>query len=216
MSRITNWKKHDPFENVLFEFPIRRDNESISLDRLSHKYFGQCWTLTKESDLMWQMYRYRYAENGGVVKLETTIGDLLNSISELNFVHIGKVKYLSKPKLISHSKYLRDNFENLLQFDGGTGRVIAEMLLIKRFPYHQEKEVRLLVNRIDLQKNDCIPSFLNHKVKIEKLISKVVFDPTFSDKDFSKEKSKLKIINSNLKIIRSNLYKLDTIDFFIV
>lgn len=26
LSRITHWQKHDPFENVLFEFPIEMSN----------------------------------------------------------------------------------------------------------------------------------------------------------------------------------------------
>ncbi len=210
ISRISRWQKHDPFENVLFQFPILNRSEVIHLDQLPRHYFGQCWTLTKESDLMWQMYRHRYANKGGVVKLESTVEGLLKSVSSLNFSYIGKVKYLKKDKLISLSKSIRTNFENILINDMGRGRAIAEMLTVKRFPYHQEKEVRLIVRKED---DKIFADHFDHETIIESFVSRIVFDPVFTDDDFRNKKIEISRINKNLKMIRSELYKLAVIDF---
>lgn len=55
MSRISGREEHDPFENVLFKFPMISGGEHVGLSQLPRPYFAQCWTLTKESDLMWQL-----------------------------------------------------------------------------------------------------------------------------------------------------------------
>lgn len=210
LTRISKWEEHDPFENVLFKFPMVRGKELIGLNQLPRHYFAQCWTLTKESDLMWQLYRERYAERGGAVKLESTVGDLLNSVSMLNFSHVGKVKYLTKDKLITHSKRVRNNFEDILMNDMGRGRAIANMLLVKRYPYHQEKEVRLVVR---LEDEDKYEKYFDHKTVIEDFISRVVFDPICKEIEFRQKKMDVLNVNDKLKIIRSELYKLKHDDF---
>lgn len=210
ISRISRWEEHDPFENVLFKFPLVQGKEKVHLDQLPRHYFAQCWTLTRESDLMWQLYRQRYAKQGGVVKLESSIEGLLNSVSSLNFSYVGKVRYLTKEKLIDHSRNNRKNFESILMNDAGRGNAIAKMLLVKRYPYHQEKEVRLIVR---IEEESRYGNYYDHKTTNESFISRVVFDPKLKDDEFRRKKIEILNIKDNLHLIRSELYKLKYDDF---
>lgn len=205
ISRISGWEEHDPFENVLFKFPLVRGNEQVHLIQLPKHYFAQCWTLTRESDLMWQLYRQRYGQNGGVVKLESTVKGLLQSVSSLDFTYVGKVRYLTKDKLITHSRDIRNNFENILISDAGKGQAVAEMLLVKRYPYHQEKEVRLIAR---IEEESKYEKYFDHKTNIENFVSRIVFDPKLKDNEFRDKKNEILKFNNRLKMIRSELYKL--------
>lgn len=212
LSKVTSWKTFDPYENVLFEVPIKSNNDIIHLSELSRHYYAQCWSLEKESDVMWQLYRSRYINKGGAVKIESTIGDLLNSCSSEDFKFIGKVDYLKISGLKKYSKKLRESFEDVLMSDGGTGKAIARQLLIKRFAYRFEREIRLLVPKFKFKNENNFPENFDYKVDPKTFIKKVVFDPLMDIPDFRLKKNMILKV-SKLSVIRSNLYKFDVSQF---
>lgn len=209
LTKITKWKEHDPYENVMFEFPIQNGRETIYLEDLSNHYYAQCWSLEKESDIMWQLYRHRYEKKGGVVKLETTVGRLLESCKKENFSFIGKVVYKKKRELIMQSHQLRDNIDKILFLDRGSGRGIAQELLVKRFAYRFEREVRLLLPRFDFKENNSFPSHYEYNIELGNFVKKIVFDPKMSLENFNKSRKKIHEINKKINVIKSNLYFVD-------
>ena len=214
LSKITSWRKYDPFEDVVCSVALKNhDNELVHFNKLTEHFYAQCWSLEVESDLMWQVYRKRYEKHGGAVKLQTSLKQLIDSCSEQNFVYLGRVKYLKKPELVGWAKNFRANIENELMFDGGSGKAVAKQLLIKRFPYRFEREVRLLIPDYKSKEENVFPDNYQYNIKSKDFIGKIVFDPLMDMKKFRKSKNNILELNNELRVIRSNLYKLKNDDF---
>lgn len=72
-------------------------------ERLNHqcmRYYGQCWSLTKDSDAMWRIY----SNHKDGVRIKTTVGKLISELEQTRGMiavvpYFGKVKYYSKMKL---------------------------------------------------------------------------------------------------------------------
>lgn len=72
-------KWDDPFENFMIEnAKYLFKGGRIHTTRDSDCCFGQCWTLTKESDAIWRIY----APNKDGVKVKSTIRILLRSLEK--------------------------------------------------------------------------------------------------------------------------------------
>lgn len=86
--------------------------------------------------------------------------------------------------------------------EGGIG--ICKSMLYKRYPFHHEKEIRLIYNTF----LNTDTSILKYDIKPIDLIDNIVFDPRLNLSDFKNKKSLLKEVGYDKLIIRSNLYKL--------
>ncbi len=215
LSKVSSWKKHDPFEDVICSIAKVNlaKNETIHFHKLTEHFYGQCWTTEIESEIMWQVYRARYSNKGGAVKIQTTIGNLKDTLDKHHSAYIGPVSYLRKAGLITLAKDFREKHEPYLLGDGGSGRNVAKLLLVKRYPYRFEKEVRLLFGDYESKGRQEFADYFSYRVDLEKMIQKVVFDPHMDIKSFHLKKRNIQKTQNNLKIVRSNLYKLVTNDF---
>ena len=120
----------DPFENfILNSTGVLPDGSEFQIG-FRDKYYGQCWTLTKESDALWRIY----SEKRNGVKIKSTIRKLFNPLFYNDDVHhkmngdeysvsafIGKVKYSGTPKLISMLKD-KDRMSNKIFDNTGWGQ----------------------------------------------------------------------------------------------
>ena len=134
--RPNKWQ--DPFENVFLQSRVKFPNGETESFVFHHDVYGQCWTLERSSDAMWQIY----STNRDAIRVRTTVGKL---ISSLRAVHgnmadvrcfIGRVKYQSVKELEEFGK-------NMFVWHSGT-EAIAHSLLVKRNAYKHENEVRLI------------------------------------------------------------------------
>ncbi|MFS4457882.1 hypothetical protein [Bdellovibrio sp. HCB2-146] len=218
-ARFTNpavWSAHDPYENVLFSIPCRQkgNSEKLSLNNLTRHFYAQCWTLSRESDLMWQVYNARYASNGGAIKIQTTIGLLLESQSH-DFMYLGKVKYLTKSDFISAYRIFTKGISKHLVEDAGSGRVVAERLCYKRYPYRAEKEVRLILSDFVARAQNPIPEHIFRKFDVNKVVQRIVFDPRMDPAEYQNKKRILIKKGFENSIIQSSLYSVNEADFIL-
>jgi hypothetical protein len=202
----------DPFENFILNATGKlRDGREFGFGS-RNSYFGQCWSLTKESDAMWRIYSP--LKDG--VKVKTTMRKLFDPLfavggdfeklngSRYNLSSfIGKVKYSSTNTLV---KMLKDESRMTGKLYDQSGWGQASTFFYKRWAFRHENEIRLIYNSpehnvYDVFKFDIRPS---------NLIEQIVFDPRMSEVDFQGYRNQVISWGFNNKIIQSGLYKLKT------
>lgn len=186
----------DPFENFILKIPVN-GHKSI----LRERGYGQCWSLTVESDAMWRIYSPD--KNG--VKIQTTTNKLFRSLYSAQTAYasiscyIGKVKYYSKKNI---DQIISDRIAGRKQFNGNIGQ--ARSLLFKRIAFRHEREIRLIFldphNKSDsnVYPYSCDPFFL---------IDRITFDPRMDQKLYKEYNNQLKKLGFKGTILQSGLYR---------
>lgn len=150
---------------------------------------------------MWRIYAP--SKNG--VKIQTTITNLYNSLyrstSEYPRMscYIGKVDYQSKNKLTALAKEVRSSGTSM-----GGSYYQAKSLLIKRFAFKHEEEVRLIYLDPRNQTEDNI-----HPYRFDPLlhVQAMTFDPRMGESLYRVYKKHIEGLGFTGKIIQSGLYK---------
>lgn len=202
----------DPFENFILNstgtFP---DGTQFTIGNRD-SFYGQCWSLTKESDAMWRIYS---PEKDGV-KVKTTIRKLFQPLFELGGVHrkmngneynltsfIGRVKYKGKKTLLEMLND-RERMSGKLYDQSGWGQ--ASTFYFKRWAFRHENEVRLMYNG----NNDTTANGNVFKFDFDPtlLIDEIVFDPRMESDDYESKKALTQSWGFHKRIIQSGLYKI--------
>jgi len=206
----------DPFENFILnstgQLPDGREFQIGFRDN----FYGQCWSLTKESDAMWRIYSPEKNKDYQGVKVKTTIrkiftplfreGGQYKKISGTSYnlsSFVGKVKYENTKSLISMLKD-EERMSGKIFDQSGWGQ--ASTFFYKRLAFRHEKEVRLIYN---FQKGNQFDTF---KFVIDPIetFDEIVFDPRMTDSNYNEKKNQLLKWGYTKKIIQSGLYKLKT------
>lgn len=196
----------DPFENLLLRCKVRDPTGELgSLEPIASGWYGQCWTLNRDSDAMWRIYS---PEKTGV-RAATTIKKLFSSIwnpsdkyRHLKYF-IGIVQYLDRAKI---EQFLATtSFTNLAV--GGQTHNFAETLCMKRKEFEHEKEVRILT--YDAEGNMGEKGVLNFPFDHQKILDGVTLDPRLLAPDFERIRMELKDSGCMLPIDQSELYKIN-------
>jgi len=213
---------HDPFENYILNskhfIKMHGNFEEIPLKNFSNALYGQCWTLTPESDAMWRLY----SQDGKGVRIKTSIEKIKEALdksrlfgqSKSDFVHaIGKVNYFSEQEIID---YVMKNNENKI-FQEELFNMIMKPFFIKRTSYSHESEIRVafLDKRINIADESTIhPTELKFDINPIEYIDEITFDPRISQEDFKRCHRELRILGYEGEINKSNLYEFPRFSFF--
>jgi hypothetical protein len=144
--RTSKWD--DPFENFFLRCNVQTENGELgSLKSIHDGWYGQCWTLHRDSDAMWRIYSH---DKEGI-RVSTTIRRLFSEVcdtkdefAKLKYF-IGAVRYQERAEIEEFIK--TTSFMDLAL--GGQADKFAQTLCIKRLEFSHEKEVRLLIQDID-------------------------------------------------------------------
>ncbi|SDK93130.1 hypothetical protein SAMN04487898_11353 [Pedobacter sp. ok626] len=204
----------DPFENFILGAQSSLPDGTPFNIGFRENYYGQCWSLTKESDAMWRIYspKDERGETSGV-KVKTTLRKLFTPMYNLGGNYqdqygqsynlssfIGKVKYASTPKLLG---MLNDKTRmgNKIFDQSGWGQ--ASTFYFKRWAFRHENEIRLIFrgenNAFDIFKIDIDPF---------DLFDEIVLDPRMTTEKANLAKEQIRAWGYNKKIIQSGLYKI--------
>ncbi len=204
---LVNPKKwDDPFENFIMNSTGELQNGEMFSIGFRENFYGQCWTLTRESDAMWRIYS---PQKDGV-RIRTTPRKLLKSLYNVSgntrdiSCYVGKVKYYTTKKL----KELLEKFGSKWILDN-TGAGQAQTFLFKRTPFKHENEVRIIYNSFGNLNSDIF----SYKIDPYELIDYIVFDPRIDYSIFKNKKSELKNLGFKKRIVKSNLYKAPNLSF---
>lgn len=191
---VPPFKWDDPFENMLSSMKVIVGSQSLGMQPIADRIYGQCWTRHRETDAMWRIYSPD--KNGA--KIRSTPRKLLDALMRTDEyfadVHcfIGNVRYLAKNKLVSTIENL-----NLLNPDGSG---FAESLLYKRPEFSHESEVRLVYTR----KSGDVHAF---SIDPNHLIEQVVFDPRMDGELFKAYKAAVTQKGFCGRVLQSQLYR---------
>lgn len=190
----------DKFEHFIFKcekFYNPKLKAEVGLNNIASQYYAQCWTLTEECSMQWQVnkpHSNNAADNnptqdGGEiwVKIRTTPRKLLGGMfySANNLVRdtfnvltyfLGKVRYVDDDYIRNYQ--ITDPNEILDQ--NGLQQVL--FLLWKRMPYKCENEVRLIM-QVDsvFYRNNPVPIVKRQIDDWYELIEEIIIDPWASD-----------------------------------
>ena len=207
----TKWD--DPFENFMLARTEVRDETSrtsIKLTNLADDWYGQCWSLTTESDAMWRIYSPSGAGHG--VKVRTTIRKLFDNLRAVGPAEwpqqffVGRIRYVSQAEL--------DKLMSGLTFAGvaagGQSTGFADLLCIKRDTFAHEDEVRLIFQDMALTEPPRARlgagGVFKYAFDPHFMFDEVVADPRLEDVDFLRIKAELQASGCHLPIYKSFLY----------
>ncbi len=192
----------DTYENLTLR--SRRIVGGVEVHSDAHKrIYGQCWTTQKASDAMWRIYSLDRKS----VRIRTTPRRLFDSLNlqqnnrSQTYQCIGKVKYVSDARLMASLKSMFTEDGNL------TFSNAFKSLLIKRWAFKHESEVRLL----HLEAGETVPAdpIYSYGVDAHELIDQIMIDPRVSYEDYKVVKREIiEATKFTGQIKRSLLYKL--------
>jgi hypothetical protein len=200
----------DPFENFILNSTGKLPDGREFQIGFRDNFYGQCWSLTKESDAMWRIY----SPDKCGVKVKTTIRKLFTPLFIKGGQHkkvngqiynlssfVGKVKYENTNTLI---KMLRDKERMSDKIFDQSGWGQASSFFFKRTAFKHEREVRLIYNS---QGENQFDTF-KYEINPMELFDEIVFDPRMANDLYLEQKNKIKEWGFNNKIIQSGLYKI--------
>jgi len=207
ISQTKSWD--DTYENFLGKVEFHVGANKVSYQGFIYDFYGQCWTLKKESDALWRIYSH---DKEGV-RIKSTIQKLMNVITYGNEILpkktraniIGKVEYHTEEKIKNWVLSLK----NVDLVD------MSKSLFIKRPEFQHEEEVRLIIHKFANQEDDVRGikrPFLNFEFNPFETIDEITFDPRVTDEDFKRNKLILEKLGFKKKINQSNLYHFQPIE----
>lgn len=181
----------DPYENPLFRKTFEAPNGTLGCNNVTKNFFAQCWSLHAQTDAMWRIY----SPNNGGVKVRTTIEKLFNSLvekaPEKGRVFIGKVEYKKKEKY-------EESIKKTMSI-GAQEPDLARSLLIKRYEFSHEREIRLLYDH----NRDIKDETYAYEFDPLEVIDQIMFDPRLQEsmvevyKNFFKKQGFQKIMKKS-------------------
>jgi len=206
ISQTKLWE--DTYENFLTKVKFQWGTTPVSYQGFLSGFYGQCWTLLKETDALWRIYS---SDKKGV-RIKSRINKLFGiSLNEVNYKPfstrtriIGQVSYLTKNQI---NKWIEKQNEGLIN-----DKTFMESLFIKRKEFSHEKEVRLIIHKsIDEEEEAKGIEHTHVRLEIEpnELIEEITFDPRIRKEDFETYKQVIENMGYTKKITKSKLYEFE-------
>lgn len=217
----------DPFENFILNSTGKLPTGELFTIGSRDKYFGQCWSLKKESDAMWRIYSQHLKDkktdeiiiDSIGIKVKSTIKKVfepLHSIQNNQILpsnkkpynlnsFLGKVIYKKKKELLD---LFKNDLDNIIYDQLGKNQ--ASTLMLKRIAFSHEKEVRIIYYS---DKSNDNQNIFSYEIDPNIMFEEIVIDPRISKELFEKIKVNLVKHGYKNKIIQSGLYKIEDFQF---
>ncbi len=184
----------DPFENFILKSEVQLSSGEKGVFDFHDDFYGQCWTLNKNSDAMWRIYSQ--GKNG--IQVTTTIRKLLKSLHEhlgedaIGYGFVGRVQYFGDKELVEFGDTVFDSKAKIVNFTPGVTTVnTVRTLFVKRCAFKHEEEVRLI--RVSKQQKPT-EALYKYPVDPHDFVDQLMLDPRLSEASFEKKKKCLKLL----------------------
>lgn len=202
----------DPYELFMLKQQIAIEGFSNfnAPSELQKNYYGQCWSLNKDSDAMWRIY----SPDKESVRIKTTVIKMINVLEQTRGMMwvaplFGKVKYLPQDKIMEWLLQTQ-NDEKLWIFE-----CFSRSLFIKRYEFEHENEIRFLIHNGNFADaptyTNVYDDHIDMQIDPSKFIEEIALDPRLSDEDYEDRKILLSSIAGNIPICKSDLYSFQPI-----
>ena len=183
LNRIHNWK--DKFENFQLKLGGTLDGKRFDF-AFRDAFVGQCWTRDAYSEAMWGIYANNISKR--FLRIRSTPRKLLEALAAAHptmpqdTCFLGKVSYKTESKLKAYA--LKGGLLELspLKF--------AEALLLKRYAFRHEREVRLLYFS-DTGHQD-VRGLYRYNFDPHITITQIIADPNRDRSSWAADKEKIK------------------------
>lgn len=205
----------DSYELFMHKQEYIYNGVSISdkLQEQGSNTYGQCWSLTKETDAMWRIY----SPQKNSVRIQTTIGKMIQVLDQtrgMTEIEGDKVvaSYQTSFGFVRYRE--RQVIDRWIVFHQNIGLMeLFEKCLnscfIKRNEFSHENEFRFIISTHNFS-NSCNPIIHRKElflpITLESFIDEIVFDPRLSEDSYRQNKSKLLAKCNSLNITKSQLY----------
>lgn len=208
LTKTKTWE--DTYENFLYKTKIKVGNYSTSLHSHIDSFYGQCWSMKKETDAIWRIYsptkksviiKTRLSKLAKAGMNEKILGD--DPFDTFKIV-IAPVKYYSKSKI---QKLINEYSANILP----DSVQAFNSLFIKRMEFKHEYEVRIIIQKKADHEEDyfdnCERKFIKLPIDPNEFIEEITLDPRMSDEQFKLYAKVFKNAGYIGKIGKSKLYE---------
>lgn len=195
----------DPYEGFLLKKIIKNSERKLS-DFLPCSYFVQCWTLHKESSLMWTAY----APNKDGIMLETTLRQLVELRNLLNDhvsdVFLGRITYLKQEEIFS--MFSRSQVESKRDLSA----LVVNSLFVKREAFKEENEFRIVLQNnttnLDNIQFSKVGFNLTQQNLFKMIVNKVILDPRMTITQVREITKLIERFELEVHIVQSDLYQI--------
>lgn len=202
----------DPYELFMFKQKIVIDNynDCSALLDMQKNFYGQCWSLNKDSDAMWRIY----SPDKDGVRIKTSVGKMIEVLNQIRSVMrvaplFGKVKYLPQNKITEWLLHTQ-SVENIWIYN-----LLSDSLFIKRHEFEHENEVRFLLYNGNFENasvhSNIHDDYIDVQVEPAWFIEEIALDPRLSDEDLEDRKNILSSVIGDIPICKSDLYTFESI-----
>lgn len=222
----------DPYENLIAMSGITYTNETPYrqefFDKARRQVFGQCWTITPESDAMWRIYstvskdaRTNRSTDPSVegVRVRTTPRKLRASLLAWcptthfdDSCFLGRVEYLPESSLLQQITNLVAK-EGIQAFAGGRGH--ADALLVKRDAFAHEQEVRLVYVEPDEPEPEVPSPIRFMDIDPSELFEELILDPRLGADDVADRTEEIRSNGYDGRVDKSLLYQRVLLDIHV-
>ena len=203
LSSPENWEDH--WEKLDLEFSKRKHTELFI--RLRKRIFAQCWSLESYSWALWKINSpYGYG-----VRIKSTIDELFQSLPYY-FQRRYKMKDIIHGVQYFKEEEIEKIIEKIIKNEGIRVKSITKMFYLKRRAYEFEKEVRLILPKLESSPG-LTPESIGNKKFIYyncdpcNYITSIYFDSNINEYIFKIFKDKLRKYGFKGVIERSAIYQ---------
>jgi hypothetical protein len=204
----------DPYENYIFKCNwAMQDGTRIDPTGMIDHFFGQCWTITEESDAMWRIY----SPDTKSVRVKTSLNKLFDVIfddhtyNSLTKSFIGRVQYDTKTNIQNHIS--NSNNPHPIITDT-SAQIMIDAHLWKRNEFKHEKEVRIL-HTCDSHSPLVKQQVVKFDINPNDLFEEITFDPRINGRFEAIYTETIRRMGYTGAMNKSELYKLDPVNITI-
>lgn len=208
---LKSWE--DPYELFMPKQKITIEGYPLynAQSNLQKNYYGQCWSLNRDSDAMWRIY----SPDKESVRIKTTVIKMIEVLDQTRGMMwvaplFGKVKYLPQNKITEWLLHTQTE-EKLWIYN-----CFSESLFIKRHEFEHENEVRFLIYNGNFGDTptpaNVHDDYIDMQVDPSCFIEEIALDPRLSNDDFEDRKVLLSSITGSIPICKSDLYSFQSIE----
>ena len=202
-SILKSWE--DPFELFLYKEVVDIEGRPLkdALASWSQRYYGQCWSMSKDSDAMWRIY----SPDKRSVRIKTKFSKMMEIMNQTRCFMwtaplFGKVVYRSKEDMEAWLKKVEaEGWGKFMHY-------LSDSLFFKRPEFSHENEVRFLIHQNDEYE---VKDYLEMDIPVKDFIEEIALDPRLTEDEFRAYADEIKKDAGGITVCQSDFYHFEPI-----
>jgi len=174
-----------------------------ALTSWSQRYYGQCWSMSKDSDAMWRIY----SPDKRSVRIRTKFGKMMEIMNQTRGIMwtsplFGKVVYRSKEDMETWLKKVEDEGWGMFM------HYLSDSLFFKRPEFSHENEVRFLIHQTDTYE---VKDYFEMDIPAKDFIEEIALDPRLSADEYKEYAKEIEEKAAGITVCQSDFYQFEPI-----